>query len=178
MILFLKYLPTPSGLSSLRCVCLGTQRCPWEMSCALGHQMKSYCKSLELLWGGRKNNMQVGLCTAILHTTLHLWGILKDYWDVWSSPGMSSFPVCLFRHVQYLPDEEQTYDPHWWVKWLYVQISDTQFVLSQRSHDLKVMFWSCCAVPPYLFFDIHSLFIIHNAALRCFYIWVYNNDKL
>lgn len=46
----------------LRCVCLGTQRCPSEMCCALGRQMRSYCKSLELLWAGRRNNMQVGLC--------------------------------------------------------------------------------------------------------------------
>lgn len=50
---------TPSCLSSLRCVCLGTLRCPWGMFCALGRQMKSYCKSLELLWVGRRNNTQV-----------------------------------------------------------------------------------------------------------------------
>lgn len=32
------------------------------------------------------------------------------------------FLLCVFRHVQYLPDEEQAYDPHWWVTWLYVHI--------------------------------------------------------
>lgn len=67
---------------------------------------------------------------------------------------MYYLPVCVFRNVQYLSDEEQTHDPHWWVTWLYVQISHTQFVPSLLSHGLFVMLWSSWAVPPYFF--LHS----------------------
>lgn len=42
---------------------------------------------------------------------------------------MQSPPVCLFRHVQHLTDEEQTYDPHWWVTQLYVHISHAHIVM-------------------------------------------------
>lgn len=42
---------------------------------------------------------------------------------------MQCLPVCLFRHVQHLPNEEQAYDSHWWVTELYVHISHTHFVM-------------------------------------------------
>lgn len=46
------------------------------MSCALGHQMKSYCKSLELLWAGRRNNMQVE-CMKLAQA--HHYRVYSDY---------------------------------------------------------------------------------------------------
>lgn len=76
---------------------------------------------------------------------------------------MSYLSVCVFRHVQYLSDEEQTYDPHWWVTWLYVQTAHTQFVLSLLSPDLFVIVWSSTPVFLHLL-PIHSklcIFKIH-----------------
>ncbi len=108
-----------SCLLSLRCVCLGTLRCPLEMSYALVRQMKSCCRSLEPLWAGRKNNTQV----VFKYITHHSWLKLRLF-RICHSTVMWYLPVCVFRHVQYLPDEEPAYDPHRWVTWLYVPISD------------------------------------------------------
>lgn len=52
------------SVSSLRCVCLVTQRSPSEMSYALARPMKSCCKLLVPLWAGRRNSMQVEINTS------------------------------------------------------------------------------------------------------------------
>ncbi len=69
---------------------------------------------------------------------------------------MQYLPVCVLRHVQHLSDEEQTHDPHWWVTWLYVQISHAVCSITAQS-------WFICDVMLILgcttifFFYVHSL---------------------